>query len=187
MSKKVIYHRKAGDTRQVDDFYATCPTTIPPLLKLLDWEGGGKTIWENSCGQGHLSEALKMFGHTVISTDLIDRGYGQGGVDFLDPAVSMTGLDGIIMNPPYKHARAFIEKSITLAPVVAAFLRIAFLESQGRRAFFEQHPPHTVAVFSERAQSAKDGDFDNIGAGVQCYAWFIWRKGWCGHPSLRWI
>jgi hypothetical protein len=32
---------------------------------------------------GSISEVLIEHGHDVISTDLVDRGYGTGGVDFL--------------------------------------------------------------------------------------------------------
>ena len=41
------------------------------------------TIWENCCGEGHLAEPMKARGYEVISTDLIDRGYGRGGVQLL--------------------------------------------------------------------------------------------------------
>ena len=68
--------------RQNEDYYATDPIAIDVLLK----DGGvtfNKPIWECSCGEGHLSERLKSFGYEVRSTDLIDRGYGEGGIDFL--------------------------------------------------------------------------------------------------------
>lgn len=39
-----------------------------------------KNVWECSCGQGHLSEVLNKNGYNVKSTDLIDRGYGIGGL-----------------------------------------------------------------------------------------------------------
>lgn len=189
MTKKVLYHRKPGDTRQTEDFYATCPTSIPPLIQLLGWDDGvQRRVWENSCGMGHLSEAISVYGHTVVSTDLVNRGYGIGGVDFLQPTIfDAEPFDGIIMNPPYKHALEFIRKSISIAPITAAFLRIAFLESRKRKPFFAEHPPRYVAVFSERVRSVKDGDFKNIGASVQCYAWYVWSKEYQGETVLRWI
>lgn len=96
-------HRKEGEEREEHDFYATHPSAIPPLLDVLDWKNGGKFIYEPACGLGHLSEPLQIYGHTVISTDLIDRGYGVGGVDFLQPTVyDNLGFDAVITNPPYK-------------------------------------------------------------------------------------
>lgn len=189
MSKRIIWlHRKEGDEREENDFYATCPTSIPPLLKLMGWENGGLLIRENSCGQGHLSKALEAAGHKVVSTDLIDRGFGISGVDFLEPSwLDALSYDAVVMNPPYKHSQAFIERSLQIAPVVCAFLRITFLESEKRRSFFENNPPFYVAVFSKRMRSAKHGDFDNIGSAVVCYAWFVWKRGYKGPTELRWL
>lgn len=70
------------EEREVDDFYATSPKAIDilvgyPHISL------PKHVWEPSCGSGCLSKRLEEKGHTVTSTDLIDRGYGQGGGKFL--------------------------------------------------------------------------------------------------------
>lgn len=67
-----------NEEREVDDFYATSPIAIDilvgyPHISL------PKYIWEPSCGSGCLSKRLEQKGHVVTSTDLIDRGYGQGG------------------------------------------------------------------------------------------------------------
>ena len=62
--------------RQVNDYYATEPKAMEILLEV---ETFNKDIWECACGEGHLSEVLIKYGHNVLSTDLIDRGYGIGG------------------------------------------------------------------------------------------------------------
>lgn len=174
--------------REENDFYATHASAIPPLLKLLGWENGGKTIRENSCGQGHLSKEMEKAGHTVISSDLIDRGYGVTGVDFLKEGwLDSLPLDGIIMNPPYKHAQAFVEKSLTLAPVVCAFLRITFLEAACRRKFFDANPPRYVAVFTDRIPCSKNAVFGPKEASTVCYAWFVWERGYTGSPEVKWL
>lgn len=181
-------HRKPGESRQPEDFYATHPCAIPPLMNFLDWQNGGKLILEPCCGQGHLSSVMETYGHTVVSTDLIDRGYGIGGVDFLsDHWTQHLTYDALITNPPYKTVLNFVEKSLTLAPVVCMFLRITFLESAKRRKFFEQHPPRYVCVFSERVPSSKDGVFDNSESSSVCYAWFIWIEGFKGKPEIVWF
>ena len=90
-------HRKEGEEREEHDFYATHPSAIPPLLKVLGWENGGKFIYEPPCGLGHPSETFQIYRPTVISTDLIDRGSGVGGVDFLQPTVyDNLGFDAVI-------------------------------------------------------------------------------------------
>jgi hypothetical protein len=75
----------------------------------------------------------------VFGSDLFDYGDpGQdlAGVDFLQdhPTEIPTGsFAGIITNPPFAHAAAFVERALTVAPYVAMLLRINFLESERRR------------------------------------------------------
>lgn len=66
--------------RANNDFYATDPKAVEELLKV---ETFSSPIWECACGAGHISEVLKHHGYEVFSTDLIDRGYGEGCLDFL--------------------------------------------------------------------------------------------------------
>lgn len=47
-----------------------------------------------------MSKVLEEHGYNVYSTDLIDRGYGIGGVDFLQVNEKWNG--DILTNPPYK-------------------------------------------------------------------------------------
>lgn len=179
---------KPGESREENDFYATHPMAIIPLMRVLGWEKGGKHIYEPGCGKGHLSEMIKLYGHTMVCTDLIDRGYGITGVDFLQPNEYDNGnYDAVIMNPPYKYAIEFIRKSLKLAPTVCAFLRITFLESAKRAEFFKQYPPRFVAVFIERIPSSKDAKFDPKESSSVCYAWFIWERGFTGRPEILWI
>lgn len=179
------------EPRHEHDFYATDSRTIRPLLKVLGWENGGKVIRENSCGVGHLSIPLEAVGHTVISTDLIDRGYGIGGIDFLkDNYFDTLRYDATIMNPPYSHALEFIKKALTQSPIVCAFLRLAFLEGgdrSGRYEFFSENPPWKVLVFSDRVPSAKNGDFKKFKDGKTAYMWAIWKVGNKNQPTIEWI
>ena len=76
----------SATTRVEHDFYATDPETLKIFLyefwKENTFEG---SILEPACGQGHISKTLKELlpNFDIVSTDLIDRGYGIGGVDFL--------------------------------------------------------------------------------------------------------
>ena len=66
--------------RQTEDYYAT-PNIATELLCGL--ETFSKNILEPACGQGAISKVLEKYGYNVESMDLVDRGYGKGGVDFL--------------------------------------------------------------------------------------------------------
>lgn len=93
-------------TREEHDFYATFPEAIDRLFEV---EKFPDTIWEPACGMGHLSKRMIELGKKVHSTDLINRGYGTGGVDFLKATGNPYGA--VITNPPYKIVLEFIEKS----------------------------------------------------------------------------
>ena len=92
--------RKNGD-REENDFYPTPSYAVEELLKREVFIGN---IWECACGEGDISKVFKNKGFEVISTDLIDRGYGEQ-LDFLKSDVV---ADNIITNPPYKTSLDFV-------------------------------------------------------------------------------
>ena len=169
--------------RQVDDYYATNPVAIDLLLKQ---EQFNSHIWECACGGGHLSKRLKEKGYDVHSTDLVDRGYGITGVNFLECNEPFDG--DIITNPPYKFLNKFILKGLELTNRKLAILgRIQTLETKGRfNDIFKDSPPARVYVFVKRLQVARNGDFSVKGSAV-CYAWFVWDKLCDGEPVVRWL
>src|SRR5438128_12445686 len=100
----------SGTDREEHDYYATDPSAVAPLLRLVDWTD--KPIWEAACGEGHLSKEMERLGCTVISTDLIDRGYGEGGVDFFKATELRAPY--IITYPQYKYETEFLDHVIEL-------------------------------------------------------------------------
>ena len=113
-------------------------------------------------------------GKKVYSTDLIDRGYGTGGVDFLKATENPYGA--IITNPPYKIALKFIEKALDISDEgtkIAMFLKLTFLEGKRRKPLFRDN----------------DGDFTAIpnNGNAIAYAWFVWEKSYKGETVVDWI
>ena len=177
--------------REVNDYYATPPSAVEMLLEL---ENFSKSIMEPACGQGHIAEVLKSHGYTVCATDLINRGYGVGGVDFFN-INEPTDMD-IITNPPYSMAKEFVEHAmeiITDGHKVAMFLKLTFLEGQGRRELFRKYPPKIVYVSTSRICCAKNGEFKKNKDGnlkadsAVAYCWYVWQKGFNGDPTLKWF
>ena len=179
---------RAAEEREADDFYATDPKALELLLNIEEFD---PYVWECACGKGHLSEVLKKRGYIVKSTDLIDRGYGEGNIDFLQCNEKHNG--DIITNPPYKYAQQFVEHALELIPEgnrVVMFLKLTFLESQNRRKMFDKYPPEYIYVSSSRLRCASGGEFEKYkssGGTAIAYAWFIWRKGFTGEPRVRWF
>ena len=201
MFKTLGASNHCADERQSEDFYASPPHAVEMLL---DLEPFSHRIWEPACGQGHISKVLEAHGHEVVSTDLIDRGYGIGGIDFLSlrsvdgglgvrgavPSVPVTlPFDGdCITNPPYKYAQEFVETALDLVVEghkVAMFLKLTFLEGKSRRALFDRGCLEKVYVSTSRLTCGKNGTEWNPSA--ICFAWFIFRKGYRGEPVIRWF
>lgn len=178
----------AQNERETNDYYATEPKATELLLQL---EQFNNKILEPACGEGHISEVLKAHGYDVTSTDLIDRGYGRGGIDFLSTPPNFVWDGDIITNPPYKYAKEFVEQALkicTEGSKVAMFLKIQFLEGKARRKLFEKNPPQTIYVSSGRLRCAMNGDFEKYAkSNAVCYAWFIWRKGHYGPTNIKWF
>lgn len=176
----------AQHEREHNDFYATEPKAVEMLLKV---ESFAPNIWECACGRGQMSKVLEANGYKVRSTDLVDRGYGEGGVDFLAQVEQWDG--DIITNPPYKYGIEFVDKRLELIKDgnrVAMFLKLQFLEGKKRRAFFEKNPPKIIYVSTSRLVCALGGDFESYKhSNAVTYAWFIWEKGYKGDPIIKWF
>ena len=177
--------------REVNDFYATPPIATKMLCEL---ETFSKNILEPCCGQGHIAKVLQEQGYNVEAMDLIDRGFGKGGVDFLQYN-EVVDAD-CITNPPYCLAAEFVEHAmdiITDGHKVAMFMKLTFLEGQGRRELFKKYPPKTIYVSVSRLGCAKNGEFKvdkngNLKAdSAVAYCWYIWEKGFHGDPTLKWF
>lgn len=172
--------------REENDFYATHPEAMDKLLK---YERFDLNIWEPACGEGNLSEVLKAHGHNVYSTDLIDRGYQDELMNFLETNNKWFG--DIITNPPFKYTNEFILKSlesIKEGQKVAMFLKINYLSGKKRyREIYSKFPPYKVYVFSGRTSCSKNNTPEGFKGGAMDYAWFIWVKGQYAPTELKWI
>jgi hypothetical protein len=172
--------------REKDDFYATPPAATQALLSVETFEGA---IWEPACGQGHLSKVLIDAGYEVISTDLVARGYGEAGVDFL--MEWQPRAPNIVTNPPFKLSSGFVRNALKLTTgKVAMLLKVGFLEGVERADVFDHAPLARVHVFRRRQSFLKDGLYStnmNGKGGMIAYAWFVWEHGYSGKPTLGWI
>ena len=177
-------HNYSGYEREKHDYYATNPVAIKKLLEVENLEN----VWEPAAGGGHMAKVLDEANKLGLASDLIDRGYGKGNIDFLES----TGVwDGdIVTNPPYRYAKEFILKALELLPIgrkVCMFLRIQFLESKGRYQFYQDNPPKIIYVFSGRVGCAMNGEFGKHSQTAVPYAWYVWVKGCNDDPIVKWI
>jgi hypothetical protein len=142
-------------------------------------------VWEPACGNGAMSEVIMGY-NVVVSSDIVNRGYGDWFGDFL---LESQTCENIITNPPFKYAQAFVEQAKKLADKkIAMFLKLVFLESSSRYKMFQDKsfPLKTVYVFCKRVPIYKAG-MEMKNSGLVAYAWFVWDKKYQGKPYLEWI
>ena len=175
--------------REEEDFYPTHPSITQMLLDREKLEG---TIWEPACGEGDMSEVLIKEGYDVLSTDLIDRGYGEGGIDFLDDdQIRKFGeFDNIVTNPPFKLGIDFVLQSKKIArKKICVFNKTSFLESVGRYDMWidKEFPLKNMYQFSSRVPFSKNEVNDQSYSGMISFSWFVFEKGYVGKPTIDWI
>lgn len=163
------------------DYYPSPPEATEALLRVEQFKG---LIWECACGDGAISRVLEQHGHEVLSTDLIDRGYGEGGHDFLS---SPHRAANVITNPPFTLAERFVRLSLERTTgKVAMLAKLQFLEGAKRRTMFESTPLKSVYVFSKRLTMTRNGE-KMKNSGMIAFCWLIWEHGYTGRPTLGWL
>ena len=181
--------------RVKNDYYATHPDSVKALLKV------EKIIYpalEPACGEGHISKLLTGANTpnsgAVISSDLINRGYGNMFVDFLKYDFDEYGINTVITNPPFNLFQEFVEKALKIASnKVIMFGKLQALEGQKRATFLQTTPLKTVYVFKKRQQPLRNGsEIDELtgkkwASSTMAFAWFVWDKGYEGQPIIKWI
>ena len=156
------------ERRRALDFYPTPPEVTRALLDYLKLPAC--LILEPACGDGAMSEVIKAYGHDVISADIRESGYGNGGIDFLE---TNGDYDAIITNPPFNLSEKFIRHAIPQARVVAMLLKSQYWHAQKRAALFNEFRPSHVLPLTWRP------DFmggERGGAPTMEVHWTIWTE-----------
>ncbi len=174
-------HSKSS--REQHDYYATEPKALELLLDLESFQN----VLEPACGEGHLSKVFVNREINIVSSGIINRGYG-----IVKDFFHYQSWNGdIVTNPPYRYAKEFVEHALNIISndsKVAMFLKLQFLESKKRKQLFTKTPPKIVYVSSNRFLCAKNGDFEKHENGsAVAYAWFIGKKGFTGQSTIKWF
>ena len=176
--------------REENDYYATEPRAAELLLGVEEF-CKDQVIWECACGEGHLAKVFDKAGYKVCASDLVNRGYGVHGIDFL--TYTDTCKANIVTNPPYKYAKEFCEHALDIVAdgyMVAMFLKLQFLEGKARKNYLKNihqnvYTFRVAACFAQRTVSLKK--MKAGGGSAVAYAWFVWQKGYTGETVIKWI
>lgn len=148
-----------GGDRSLHDFYSTPPSCVDIILDHIHIDRVS-TSFEPCRGSGAIYDKLpgrRSYSELTEGTDYL---IGQH-----------PDVDLILTNPPFYSALEFLTTSLNHALTVVYLLRLNFLGSQRRKAFWEKFPPTHIYVLSRRP-SFIDGKTDSIE-----YAWFVWDSG----------
>ena len=173
-------NRSAQREKPNNEFH---PTPAEAVDALMAREGGSIRrywkIWEPCCGNGSIARVLERYRLQVAATDLVDRGYGQGSLDFLtwsDPAPSKA----IVTNPPFSLAAEFVLKARELGVEYIAMLHKAtWWHAAERDRLWDIWRPSIVYARTFRL------DFEDLGGPTMECAWFIWDVRHTGETIYR--
>lgn len=151
-----------------DEFYPTAEGTTRALIPVLRRIGWPNKVWENACGEGHISKQLIAEGFEVFSTNLTDRGYGRIGVNFLSQHNALA--PSIVTNPPFSLSDEFLVHAITVLGIehIAMLLPNGIWHAKNRVELFHLHKPSLILPCTWRL------DVTGAGAPTMNVAWYIW-------------
>lgn len=175
--------------RAAYEFYPTPPEATRALLSVEAFDG---PIWEPACGEGHISKVLQASGYDVVSTDLVDYGFGEAKRDFLCEREPLA--KHIVTNPPYGKglADAFAKHALKLTArtggSVAMLMNVAGLCHPLRHGFYVNQPPAVIYCLDEcTCWPYGDPARATTTIAKQRYCWIVWKHGHVGPTTLRWL
>ena len=207
-----VDHKAMTARAKEAEFFETPEWAVESILKV---ETMTSCVIDPCAGRGALGKAAREAHHIVHEYDLNIWPDQQpdhriiAPFDYLAPlgdvrTVVNGALGGgeftVLMNPPFSKTIEFVERSMRLgARKIVMFQRLAFLESAGRRGFFERSMPARVWICGDRATcwrgdipeediEAPDGEIIQGRKGRSAstpHAWFIWERGHRGAGSIN--
>jgi len=151
-----------------DEFFPTAEGTTRALVPVLKEIGWPREVWECACGEGHISKQLIRAGFRVSSSNLIDRGYGGIGYDFLKQTHPFA--KSIVTNPPFSLSDEFLVHALVVLGIehVAMLLPNGIWHAQNRVKLFHLHKPSLILPLTWRL------DVTGGGAPTMNCCWYIW-------------
>lgn len=173
--------------RIADDFYPTPRWVVDAIVPHLP---RARRILDPACGEGELLDALGAEEGVGIELDP-DRCRAANRARHVNLCwegdalvVDWPSADLCIMNPPFLHAQAFIERAMAWRAqdqrrTVACLARLTILESEARRELHQRNPSD-IYVLARRPKFR--GDSNGTDSVTAC--WLVWGPGRGGHWSV---
>lgn len=189
---------ESGFEREDGDFYPTPAWVMECLLNSVALRG---PIWEPCCGDGAMAKVLSAAGHEVVATDLVDRGFGRGGVDLLQASEMPEGCRALVTNPPYgdgssqgrasksaSQMLAFTEHTIRLARQahgqLALLVRFQWIAGKRVASLLTEGSLTSVVVLTRRIQWFDHGKATKTGQHHHAWIFFDFALPPARRPEL---
>lgn len=103
--------------RDDHDFYVEPAWCSEHLFAVEPFAG---LIWDPAAGSGTIPRAARAAGLSNFATDIVDHGCGPHQDFLIAPAPAE--VFNVVTNPPFRLARAFVERALTLGAVKTAVI-----------------------------------------------------------------
>ena len=169
--------------RDDDDFYVEPAWCSERLFAVEPFAG---LIWDPAAGSGTIPRAARAAGLSNFASDIADHGCGPRQ-DFLTASAPAEAFD-VVTNPPFRLARAFVERALTLGARKTA---VVFPTSRLNAArWLEPLPLAKIYLLTPRP-SMPPGEViargERPGGGRMDFAWLVFSHGHSAPPELRWL
>lgn len=176
----------SGYARTDHDFYPTPTWVTATLLHHVKLRG---PVWEPCCGDGAIARVIEDRGLGVHATDLVDHGFGRGGVDFFACREFPAGCQAIVTNPPYgdggnaasgvkasKALLGFVRHALDLTQrargQLALLVRFQWIAGKRASDLISSGPLDSVLALTRRITWFDRGELTN--QGQHHHAWLFW-------------
>lgn len=178
--------KASGYAKAEHDYYVE-PSWLVDALLDAEKLAPSTLCWDPSCGGGTIPRTIEARGGNCLASDIAPRG-NVAVADFFTFRRPLGDATVIISNPPFGVMEQYVRHALTLVTGrVIILARLAFLESQCRRAFFDETPLARVWVSRRRASMPPGGTDIKATGGSIPFAWFVWCHGHVGAPTIGWI
>lgn len=183
----------SGYEREAHDFYPTPDWVTSALLQHAALRG---PVWEPCCGDGAMARVIARAGHKVVASDLVDRGFGKGGVDFFSCTEFPPGCRAMVTNPPFgdggetrkpvnaslsllKFVRHALDLTLRADGQLALLVRLQWMAGRRAATLVSSGPLARVVVLTKRIRWFEMGE--QTTTGQHHHAWLVWD---CRHGRL---
>ena len=174
--------------RDPNDYYREPNWCSKRLFEVEKFDGD---IIDPFCGSGQIVIEARYAGYRAFGSDLVRRAGFNGDVAPFPGSWSVA--DNIVTNPPFRASKikALISEALEVSLRKTAMLMPATWMCGARTgAWLETTSLYRVYFLGPRPSMPPGELVDQgfvPGGGRADFAWYVWLRGYCGEPSLRWL